>query len=725
MLILSVVICWQSVKLLIMKISIKNIKIGKRLNLILGTLVILIISILGALSINEEYHTLLNNMNELSNNETGNFKELIDVHVASRQKFVESGLKVANRLFYEQGLSLKKDSIYNVIAKNQVTGESFNLNIPVFERSNKILYHDTNFVDEVADLMSGTSTIFQRIPQGFLRISTNVLNENKERGVNTFLPNDSPVVKKILSGESYMGRAFFIDDWYLTAYQPIKVDGKVEGILYVGMKEKDMPEIRKIFAGKKYLKSGYPLLLAKSGKMLIHPTMEGKDFSDVDFHKNMLAKAKKEPAGSFSYELSGKKKSLYYRYIESIDSFVCVTYYERDITDKLDAKIFFMLGALLMAIVLFVLINRYVSSSVTKPIDKTVHFAKRLANGDLSATIQIDQKDEIGEMAKALNQMAGKLKEVISEIIRGADSISDAGHEVSSTSMAISEGATQQAANVEEVSSTMEEMVSNIGLNAENAKNTENISISAHMTMQDVYENTHLSVESISTIMKKINIINEIANQTNILSLNAAVEAARAGSQGKGFAVVAEEVRKLAEMSKQAAIEIVSLSKNSMEVVSKAGEKVGEMAPEIEKTTQLIQEISASSEEQIKGADQVNSAISELNSLTQQNASSSEELAATAQQLSTQADHLTKLVKFFKLNAKDASASDPYGDKEFENIEKIVTEPIHALKNEEKNIKEKLDENVENNVENNVDGKENTVKINLFDKDKYDDYESF
>ncbi len=632
-----------------MKISIRNIKIGKRLNLILGSSVVTIISVLGLINLYNTYHTMLQRMDEIATNETSAFKELIDVQVSTRKAYVKSGLAVANRLFYEQNISYDKNSIDDVNAQNQITGKSYSLNVPVFKRGDIALYHDTAFVDEIGSLTKGTCTIFQRIPEGFLRISTNVLNHEKKRGVNTFIPNDSPVIKTVLSGETYIGRAFVVDDWYITAYKPIMINGKVDGILYFGMKEADMPGIKKIFHEKKYLKTGYPFLVSKEGILLIHPVQEDKNIKNSEVFQKTLEHGKTSPYGKFLYRYEGKDKNLFYRYVDSLNSFVCITYNQSEVTDVVQTAIISLVIIVLLAVILFILINRYVSHSITKPIDKTVLFAKALAEGDLSASINIDQKDEIGEMSRALNIMGNKLNEVITEIIKGADSISAAGHEVSSTSMVISEGASQQAANVEEVSSTMEEMVSNIELNTDNARNTEVISEKAHHGMQGVYENTHLSVESIHSIVQKIKIINDIANQTNILSLNASVEAARAGAQGKGFAVVAEEVRKLAEVSKQAAIEIASLSNESMNVVGKAGEQVGELAPEIEKTTQLIQEIAASSMEQLKGAEQVNASIVELNTLTQQNASSSEELAASAQELSSQADNLNKVVKFFTL----------------------------------------------------------------------------
>jgi methyl-accepting chemotaxis protein len=196
----------------------------------------------------------------------------------------------------------------------------------------------------------------------------------------------------------------------------------------------------------------------------------------------------------------------------------------------------------------------------------------------------------------------------------------------------------------------MEEMVSNIQQNTDNAKQTENISGKATDSMLEMSKIGRESFDSIKTIAEKITIINDIAFQTNLLALNAAVEAARAGEHGRGFAVVAAEVRKLAERSKLAADEIGYLSKNSLKITEKTRESLDALVPEIQKTSQLVQEITAASIEQNSGADQINSAIQQLNVVTQQNAASSEEMATSAEELSSQAESLKEAVSFFKID---------------------------------------------------------------------------
>jgi methyl-accepting chemotaxis protein len=304
--------------------------------------------------------------------------------------------------------------------------------------------------------------------------------------------------------------------------------------------------------------------------------------------------------------------------------------------------------SMLTALLFTIIVSLLITNSITKPLAKGVQFAESLSNGDLTVELDVNQKDEIGVLAYSLKEMTNKLKEVIENIISGADNIADASMQMSATSQQMSQGASEQASSTEEVSSSMEEMTSNILQNADNALQTEKISTVALDGVNKVGKASEQSLTSIKEIAQKITIINDIAFQTNILALNAAVEAARAGEQGKGFAVVAAEVRKLAERSKIAADEIGILSKTSVDVTEGAGKLMTDLAPEIQKTAKLVQEIAAASQEQNNGAEQINSAIQQLNSVTQQNAASAEELASSSEELAGQAEQLKEIVSFFK-----------------------------------------------------------------------------
>ena len=319
---------------------------------------------------------------------------------------------------------------------------------------------------------------------------------------------------------------------------------------------------------------------------------------------------------------------------------------------------------------------------IAKPIKESVAFANTLAQGNLTVSMQVSQQDEVGILCDALNNMSQKLNEVISGVMDGAENMAAASQQISSASQQLSQGASEQASSVEEVSSTMEEIASNIEQNSENAAHTQKISNAAQAGIVEVNQKAQEAIIANRQISEKIGIINDIAFQTNILALNAAVEAARAGEHGKGFAVVAAEVRKLAENSKKAAEEIVGLSQKGLTLTQNAGEMLAKMLPEIEKTTSLVLEISAASNEQTNGAGQVNSAMQQLNNVTQQNAAASEEMATSAEEMNSQAEQLKDLISYFKVDNKQTSQKrvqvkssyqKPTQLKEFKTDKKIVS----------------------------------------------------
>lgn len=285
-------------------------------------------------------------------------------------------------------------------------------------------------------------------------------------------------------------------------------------------------------------------------------------------------------------------------------------------------------------------------NTLIESMNEVTQLAQEIANGNL--TVKVKERSAQDKLMQALATMVVRLTEVVSNIQAAARQVATGSQAMSATSAQMSQGASEQAASAEEVSSAMEEMVANIKQNAENAQQTEKIALKSAADAKEGGNAVAETVAAMKEIASKISIIEEIARQTNLLALNAAIEAARAGEYGKGFAVVASEVRKLAERSQLAAADISKLSVTSVDVAERAGKMLATLVPDIQKTAELVQEISAASAEQNNGAEQINKAIQQLEQVIQQNAAASEELASTTEEIASQAESLQGTVAYFK-----------------------------------------------------------------------------
>jgi len=289
--------------------------------------------------------------------------------------------------------------------------------------------------------------------------------------------------------------------------------------------------------------------------------------------------------------------------------------------------------------------------------------AQEIAGGNL--TVRVEKRSEQDELMMALANMVEDLTKIAANLQDAAEYVAGGSEQISSGSQQMSQGATEASASVEQISSSMEEMNSTVSQNADNARQTAAIAEKSARDAQEGGASVVDTVKAMKAIAEKIGIIEDIARQTNMLSLNAAIEAARAGDAGKGFAVVAAEVRKLAERSQTAAKEIIGLSSTSVDVAEKAGKLIEDIVPGIQKTAELVQEINASSAEQAEGIKQVTKAIEQLDQVVQQNASATEEMSSTSEELAAQAEQLQEAAAFFKIETlRDRSGGAPRKSRE-------------------------------------------------------------
>jgi len=286
-------------------------------------------------------------------------------------------------------------------------------------------------------------------------------------------------------------------------------------------------------------------------------------------------------------------------------------------------------------------------NAMTVNLNQTAALANEISNGNLTVEAKpLSDKDTLG---LALERMVEKLRQIVSEALTAAQNVSAGSQELSASAEQLSQGATEQASSAEEASSSMEEMASNVKQNADNANQTEKIAAQSAKDAEASGAAVGRAVNAMQTIAEKITIVQEIARQTDLLALNAAVEAARAGEHGKGFAVVASEVRKLAERSQAAAAEIGTLSAETVKVAQEAGSMLSKLVPDIKRTAELVEEITAACREQDVGSAQINQAIQQLDKVGQQNASASEQVSSTSEELASQAEQLQSTISFFRI----------------------------------------------------------------------------
>ena len=539
---------------------------------------------------------------------------------------------------------------------------------------------DFTVVDNFTAQSGVSATIFAKQGAEFIRVSTSVRKENGERAVGTMLDRAHPGYAPLMAGKRYAGLATLFGKQYMTQYDPVRnAAGQVVGVLYVGVEiDADVAALKERIRSVKLGDHGYFYVLdARPGKdfgrMLVHPSLQGQ---------NMLATKSADGRELFREILEGRQgvarylwrdqegsaareKFAAYSHERNWDWIVVGSAYVDDMTTEVKAlrdryALFGVAAVLLLVGTLFVFIRR----AVTLPLAEATAAAKRLATGDLTATLRTGRSDEIGQLMEAMNGTGRGLTEVVRQVRVGAGQIAAASGEIATGNLDLSERTERQAGSLRETSATMSQLTEAVQQNSSDAAQAQQLAAGAAdvaarggAAVSDVMR----TMEDISQASRKmadiIGVIDGIAFQTNILALNAAVEAARAGEQGRGFAVVAGEVRVLAQRSAAAAHEIKSLIDASSsrvaagsEQVRRAGATMNEVVAGVEGVSALMAGISEASRRQSDGIGEVNQMVGQMDDVTQQNAAMVEQAAAAAASLQEQAATLVALVDTFKVD---------------------------------------------------------------------------
>lgn len=633
------------------------------------------------------------------------------------------------------------------LAFNKIGGRDVELREGKLIVGGRAINGNTEFADEITRLTGSFCTIFMKDGDRAIRVATSVKDKTGKRAVGTAL-SDKVYDEVFRGGKTFIGRAVVVDDWYVTAYEPIRdTRGNIVGALFCGTKEQS-PLLRSALMSQKIGTTGYAYAIDTKGVLRIHPAKEGADLSNYAFIQEMMEKAPKLSDNEIGWivypwvnkELGDTKerdKIVAYAYFKDWDWIIGVGSYLDEFTAPIVQGRNTLLGAGTAVLAVALLISFLFSRSISRPIRQVASVAEQIATGDTDIELNIKSQDEIGTLAgtfqsltdyikymataakdiaannltveveprsdrdvlgHAFKGMVTNLRSMVKELGDNASQLVSAATEIASSSEQMSRGAQQQTDQTAQVSSAVEEMAATIMETTKNAGDASQTAKQAANAARDgatIVAKTMEGMNRIADVVQKsastiqdlakssdkigeiIGVIDDIADQTNLLALNAAIEAARAGEQGRGFAVVADEVRKLAERTTKATKEITemirgiqsdtvgavgSMQKGITEVESgrqladQAGESLNAILNHAQRVQEMVGQMASASEQQSAASNQISINIESIANVTKENASGVEQAAAAAEELSRQAEGLSAMVGRFKLSGGNTTA---------------------------------------------------------------------